>query len=746
MNTNSIRKSIQIIIPLGIAVLVILLTLTAVKGQATEALPTSSPLTETNNPVSWDGTLPNFDEVNPGERPLPDQERESGSSEAAAELKAIFGEDIPPGWQKMLASGAELPSMMKENLDSVSPEDWGGPDAFGYTFLDSDEPDGPDPTFEDISGIGTLVDFAGSSYYTATMPFNFPYYGIPYSQTVLYGDCLYCYYNYTHLAFGQQYPSGAIYWMDYIDRDSGSIYVYSDTISSPERFIIQYQDVLNYSYGTTTTSQVILYENGDILVRYASDFSWWDYYYGGYTYMPYLSSWYSYLQYTDNPRNDFAVQFYYPDGAWLWPPEQQVIKPAGEQAVYTFDLHNNTGSEDSFSLSLINNDWPTSIDPANTGLLADGQVVPVVVTVDIPPGAANGDSDDAIIEATSDISPTVYSDTATINTTAVCSPALTFSGRSDETYGDLDDIYDYGGQKFAYTRIYAYSQDNDTLDASVLGYNPIAPGWEMIAQQSYGSSGLLVDQVFIPPTYTQVHVQLNDQDNNDLIYYDYQFIVCREPGFAIDPSYQERLIPSGATTVYTQTVTNYMMAEDSFDLSVEGNLWNTTFWDGDTQIDSTGLLLDLETFIFTVKVEPPADVEVGDSDAATIYARSVTSPTIFDTASLSTAILTSPWVQSYMDYEISNYFYDPEEYLDIVRPGGIIPVNVTDDDAYQNGPPAVAAYPRENIISAWTGAGNYNDYGYYYYNIEYAAHDADGNQVIPVIQVSDNISATHVHL
>jgi uncharacterized repeat protein (TIGR01451 family) len=207
----------------------------------------------------------------------------------------------------------------------------------------------------------------------------------------------------------------------------------------------------------------------------------------------------------------------------------------------------------------------------------------------------------------------------------------------------------------------------------------------------------------------------------------------------LEPAWQGSLAPAGTTVFYTQTLTSNSIS-DSFDLSASGNSWPTTFWDGPTQISNTGTLAYLETFTFTVRVEVPDDV-AGIEDIATIRSTSVSSPVLSSTASLQTAVLTFPWVQAFGEDWAPDGSPDQEQYLDIVGPEGIDTVQVTDDLDWPFSPPAVAAYPREVIVTAWASDGYYNDTAEYN-NIEYAAFDAEGSTVVSVTQVSDNISVT----
>ena len=205
------------------------------------------------------------------------------------------------------------------------------------------------------------------------------------------------------------------------------------------------------------------------------------------------------------------------------------VEGAGSTLAYTETLHNLTGATDSFSLTLSGNVWTTTLSITNTGSISYQASVDFTVWVDIPGGATVGSSDLATVTVTSVLSPSVYSDTAAISTTVMCSPTVVFSGQSAQTEGDLNDTYYYSNQKFVYVYVNGYSDDNDTLNATVSGYDPVGAAWQTIAQQVNGTGGVIADQYFVPVTYNRVRVQLDDTEDNDLIYYNYQFIVCGLP-------------------------------------------------------------------------------------------------------------------------------------------------------------------------------------------------------------------------
>ena len=159
----------------------------------------------------------------------------------------------------------------------------GGPDAFGYSWIDSDEPNGPQYLWEDITTTGTQVTnwIASSIYdpedegYAGPFPlgFNFKYYGNTKTQVyigsngvLLFGPINQSYY------VNESIPNTAVpnefiapFWDDLDGSTQGTVHYKQDG----NRFIVQFTNwPVFFSPGTSLTFQVVLYSSGQILVYY----------------------------------------------------------------------------------------------------------------------------------------------------------------------------------------------------------------------------------------------------------------------------------------------------------------------------------------------------------------------------------------------------------------------------------------------------------------------------------------------
>lgn len=155
----------------------------------------------------------------------------------------------------------------------------GGPDAFGYKWIDSNEPGGPTFDWVDISDDGTEVSLGDDDGTTIPLPFEFEFYGEPKTEISISSN--------GYLTFGSdasdlsndQLPDPndpndliALYWDDLDPGNSqgggGAIYHYFDAAN--DRFIVQYEAVPHFpdGDGETNTFQAILYANGTIHLQY----------------------------------------------------------------------------------------------------------------------------------------------------------------------------------------------------------------------------------------------------------------------------------------------------------------------------------------------------------------------------------------------------------------------------------------------------------------------------------------------
>lgn len=181
-------------------------------------------------------------------------------------------------------------------------ESSGGPDSFGYRYIDSNEPLGPEYDWIEISETGTStimygVDaFHGDDNFSEPIPlsFDFPFYGSNYSSAYvdINGEILLAdnswYTNFPSSGWGgdgnmfnYMYPIPgytqmpgliAVYWDD-LQADEGTGDVYFQSFgTAPERYTVFQWDSLRFRAGTGAQQllkfQVILHENGDLKMQY----------------------------------------------------------------------------------------------------------------------------------------------------------------------------------------------------------------------------------------------------------------------------------------------------------------------------------------------------------------------------------------------------------------------------------------------------------------------------------------------
>ena len=152
----------------------------------------------------------------------------------------------------------------------------GGPDQMGYVWYSDDHPEGPAFEDLDISTMGNDLNLLGLDVSTVfSLPFEFFFYGVPYSQLTLasngyltfdtYGT------DYTNDAIpNSQEPNNliAVFWDDLnMPTTESKVYEYYDEDNG--RQIFQWTNMRRYEDAQADLSfQAILYEDGNIILQY----------------------------------------------------------------------------------------------------------------------------------------------------------------------------------------------------------------------------------------------------------------------------------------------------------------------------------------------------------------------------------------------------------------------------------------------------------------------------------------------
>ena len=150
----------------------------------------------------------------------------------------------------------------------------GGPDQFGYIWIDSNHAGGPEFDWFEISDVGTRLPLTDESIADVSLPFAFPFYGDLKTKVRICSN--------GYLTFGTASSKWtntpipdpadpndliAIFWDDLDPGTAGDVYYYHDQEAG--RFIVEYQGVAKWREPSVSyTFQAILYPNGTILFQY----------------------------------------------------------------------------------------------------------------------------------------------------------------------------------------------------------------------------------------------------------------------------------------------------------------------------------------------------------------------------------------------------------------------------------------------------------------------------------------------
>jgi len=164
-------------------------------------------------------------------------------------------------------------------LYAPSDKGHGGPDVYGYSWVDSDDPGGPAFAWVDISSTGTIVEIGDDDYSDAIdIGFAFPYYENEYTQLYIGSNGILTFGSGSSARSNLGFPNStapnnmiAMWWDDLDPEEGGNVYYYHDVATG--RFIVSFVDIRNYQYPDGTgllNFQAIIYPNGKVTVQYGT--------------------------------------------------------------------------------------------------------------------------------------------------------------------------------------------------------------------------------------------------------------------------------------------------------------------------------------------------------------------------------------------------------------------------------------------------------------------------------------------
>ncbi len=199
---------------------------------------------------------------------------------ATSDTGALITYDIivTPGRHTFYVTAVDNESPQHESnpsneVEVVTNPHSGGPDAYGYTFIDSDHPNGPAFEWIDAS-VGTPYNLGDDANVLIQLPFPFPFYDQTLTEIYLVSNGFFSSTS-TRDPGNDPLPNDtkdniiAPFWDDLDPSSGGTIYTYLDTINNI--FVVEWDQVPHYgSSGGLYTFEVIFYPNGDLKFQYLS--------------------------------------------------------------------------------------------------------------------------------------------------------------------------------------------------------------------------------------------------------------------------------------------------------------------------------------------------------------------------------------------------------------------------------------------------------------------------------------------
>ena len=146
----------------------------------------------------------------------------------------------------------------------------GGPDAYGYGWIDSNEPGWTPPAYLDPPATDSIGSLGDDDYLEIPLPFSFVFYGVAYNSIFVgsngfasFGNG---YTNYSNSSIpSTSAPNNALYvfWDDLRPPSGGHIDTATYTVGGQRVFVIEWDSIPHYYNTGAYTFEIQLYEAGD---------------------------------------------------------------------------------------------------------------------------------------------------------------------------------------------------------------------------------------------------------------------------------------------------------------------------------------------------------------------------------------------------------------------------------------------------------------------------------------------------
>jgi len=178
----------------------------------------------------------------------------------------------------ILTIGNTGPTNLVFSIEKEYPQDRssGGSDTYGYTWKDSDEPEGPEYNWIDISNNGTEVVFTDNDQAVGSFDigFDFSFYGDMYDEFIIspngwigFGEDNTEWNNTSIPSVDAPRPAVLGFWDDLDPMQGGNVYYYSNGIDT---LVVWFDNVIHYpgQYNGTYDFEMILTGSGGIKLQY----------------------------------------------------------------------------------------------------------------------------------------------------------------------------------------------------------------------------------------------------------------------------------------------------------------------------------------------------------------------------------------------------------------------------------------------------------------------------------------------